>query len=101
MPTAAECTRQERCIHPTRLRPNADPGPLPRLLEQDCDIGALRLGKEVDDPLRVRRDRAGRVEVRVEERGMDDPAAGGAREAVQHPAEQPQLGLGLGAVEPA
>ena len=36
-------------------------------------LGRLRLGEEVDDALGVGGDRAGRLEIRVEQAGVDDP----------------------------
>ena len=52
---AAERAGQDRRVDAARLRPDADPGPLPRLLEDDRDLGLLGLGEQVDDPLGVRR----------------------------------------------
>ena len=43
--------------------------------------------------------RAGRREVGVEQRRMDDAAAVGALEPIEDPAEQPQLAVRLGSVE--
>src|SRR4051794_40671195 len=67
MAAAAEGAGEHGRVDAAGPRPDADPRPLPRLLEQDRYIRVLRLGEEVDDPLAVRGDRARGREVGVEE----------------------------------
>ena len=87
---------QDRRVDAAGLRPHGDPRRRrTRLLEQDRDLGRLRLGEEVDQALRVRGSVPGRGEVGVVERAVDDAAAGasprgdrgrGRRAAAGHPA---------------
>ena len=96
MAAATERARQDRRVDAAGLRPDADPGRLPGLLEDDRDLGLLGLGQEVDDALRVGGDRAGRDEVGVEQAGVDDPPARLGRSSRSRTrAEEPQLGSGL------
>ena len=71
------------------------------LLEDDRDLGLLGLGEEVDDPLGVRRDRAGLGQIRVEQarRGRSGRRRS-APSRCEDGAEQPELGFGLRSIEP-
>ena len=97
---AAERPGQDRRVDAAGLRPDAEPGAAPASLKMIATSAVVGLGQQVDDPLGVGRDRAGRREVGVEERGPDDPPVGGRLEPVEDAAEQAQLAVGLGAVEP-
>src|SRR5690606_23188456 len=46
VPTAAEATGEDRRVDASRSRPDAHPGGAVRLLEEDGDLGPLRLGQE-------------------------------------------------------
>ena len=70
------------------------------LLEQDRDLGRLGLRQQVDDALAVGAVGAGRGDVGVGQARPDDPAVVGALEPVEDDAEQAQLGVGLGPIEP-
>ena len=102
VPAAAEGPGQHGRVH--AARPRAD-GQARRavllLLEEHRDLRRLGLGEQVDDPLGVRRDRAGLVEVGQAQRGPDHPAVGRRLEPVQHAPEQAQLRVRLGPVEAA
>ena len=103
MPTAAERAGEDRGVDAAGLRPDADPGRVgSRLLEHDRDLTRLGLREQIDDPLRV--GRRGHRSPRDRRLASVDqstrPSSTDSRRS-EHPAEQPQLCLGLRAVEPA
>ncbi len=77
-PPPPERAGQDRRVDAARPGPDAQArGPVRLLLEQHRDLGGLRLGEQVDDPLRVRRQGARRVEVRPAQRGPHAPVRSG------------------------
>ena len=96
MPAATEDAGQDGRIDATGLRPDADPRGRAGLLEQDRHLGRLGLREEVDDALRVRPACApvASTSASVSVDHTIRPVIG-ALEAVEDPAEQAQLGLGL------
>ena len=97
---AREGAGQHRGVDSTGPGPDREPRrPVVLLLEQHRHLCGLGLGEQVDDPLRVGRDRVGGLEVAEPEGGPDDEAVRRGLEAVQDPAEEPELAVRLGPVE--
>ena len=100
---AAERAGQDRGVDAARLRPHRDPRrrPGPASLNRIATSAVSDWARRSIRPSECDDERAGRGEVGVGERAVDDPAAVAHLEPVQHPAEEPQLGVGLRAVEAA
>ena len=70
-PPPPNCAGQHGGVDPAGLRPDADPRRRAGLLEQDRHLGLVGLGEQVDDPLGLGGQRAGRGEVGVEQGRID------------------------------
>ena len=102
VPAAAELAGQHRRVDAARLRAHRQAGrAVGLLLQQHRDLGGLRLGEQVDDPLGVRGERPGRREILEQQRRPDHEPVRRRLEAAQDAAEQPELRVGLRAVEAA
>ena len=103
VPATAERAGQDGRVDAAGLRPDRDaastsgPASLNRIATSavsDCARRSMR-------PSECEAERAGGRQVGVGQRAVDDPPAVADLEPVQHATEEPQLRVGLGAVEPA